>query len=282
MRFVIHTGGESRGHFLAGALLAFAALLSACSPAVNTVDPDRLPVDGVVVGPDGEERLERKELDGPNGLGNGDREGETGNGGPLPPLPGDEGFEEGGAEVSDKDLGAALARSAMAMVGKDKPAVGGKEFRRDCSGLIMAIYAGAGCYAGKSTVGSGGTAFLYERCKAEGRLFRKSRDPEPGDLVFFDNTYDRNRNKKCDDWLSHVGIVVAVDEDGTVTFVHWGKGGAKESRMNLKHPGIARSDSGKEWNNEVRPRSRKDRGCVRHLASDLFRGFCRLEQPCGE
>ena len=36
-------------------------------------------------------------------------------------------------------------------------------------------------------------------------------NPKPGDVVFFDNTYDRNKNKRLDDSLTHIAIVVSVD-----------------------------------------------------------------------
>ncbi len=35
-----------------------------------------------------------------------------------------------------------------------------------------------------------------------------------GDLVFFDNTYDRNGDGKFDDRITHVGIVVGFDKEG--------------------------------------------------------------------
>jgi hypothetical protein len=36
-----------------------------------------------------------------------------------------------------------------------------------------------------------------------------------GDIIFWDNTWDRNGNKRFgDDPLTHAGIVISIDEDG--------------------------------------------------------------------
>jgi hypothetical protein len=55
--------------------------------------------------------------------------------------------------------------------------------------------------------------------------------PQPGDLVFFRNTYDRNRDGKLNDGLTHVGVVESVAADGTVSFVHRIHGGVKRGKL---------------------------------------------------
>ena len=185
-------------------------------------------------------------------------------------------------EQGSVSFGRRLAKAASSMVGTKKPKAGGMSFRKDCSGLVMAIYTKAGCYSGNSTVGAGGTSAAFELCRAQDRLFSTSRLPKPGDLVFFDNTYDRNGNGKCDDWLSHIGVVVKVQRDGTVHFVHWGRGGAKEGRLNLNKPSVGAAKNGKRYNDAIRVQKKRDRDCVRYMAGELFRAYCNMEEPCGE
>ena len=45
------------------------------------------------------------------------------------------------------------------------------------------------------------------------------------EMVFFDNTYDRNKNHRLDDPLTHIAIVVGVDTDETIQMVHLGGSG---------------------------------------------------------
>ena len=64
------------------------------------------------------------------------------------------------------------------------------------------------------------------------------RGPNPGDLVFFDDTHDRNHDGRRNDPLTHVGIVVRTESDGTVVFAHRLDRGVVLGRMNLSDPGV--------------------------------------------
>ena len=113
-----------------------------------------------------------------------------------------------------------------------------KGFRNDCSGFVMASYD----RAGEPVVGN--TRSLWADAEAEKRTHARKR-PDPGDLVFFDNTYDRNGNGRRDDPLTHIGIVLDVDDDGTIAVAH---GGTSKGRtllyMNLYTPAVRRDDEG--------------------------------------
>jgi hypothetical protein len=99
--------------------------------------------------------------------------------------------------------------------------------------------------------------------------------PSPGDLVFFDDTWDRNRNGRRDDPLTHVGLVEWVDVDGTVTFLHRGGQGVARAHLNLRRPDVARAPDGRSLNAPLRQRtSRADDGPA--LAGQLFTGFGRI------
>lgn len=140
-------------------------------------------------------------------------------------------------------------------------------FRNDCSGFVMAAYD----RAGHPIVGN--TRSLWATAKDDKRTHRKKR-PDPGDLVFFDDTYDRNGNGKRDDELTHIGVVLAVDDDGTITVAH---GGTSKGRtllyMNLYTPDVRRDPEGAVRNDYLRARRRGESENEKFLAGELFRGF---------
>ena len=85
---------------------------------------------------------------------------------------------------------------------------------------------------------------LYLFCKDGKRLKKK---PKAGDLVFFDNTWDKNRDGKINDPLTHAGIVVKVDSDSTVHFIHHTTHhGIIEDVLNLKNPSKRTDENGNE------------------------------------
>ncbi|MFZ9889612.1 MAG: CHAP domain-containing protein [Myxococcota bacterium] len=129
-----------------------------------------------------------------------------------------------------------VAAAARSFVGKRGIDVDGHAFRFDCSGVARGIYAQAGHRLGGSPSfrGENDVAVLYRLAKAHGSL--RASEPLVGDLVFFDNTYDRDGDGKRNDPLSHVGVVEEVRPDGTVVFIHHASGGVLRYRMNLEHP----------------------------------------------
>jgi hypothetical protein len=113
--------------------------------------------------------------------------------------------------------------------------------------------------------------------EATGERWRdRGRRPDPGDLVFFDQTWDRDRDGKRDDPLTHVGLVEWVNQDGTVTFLHRGGSGVVRAVMNLDHPDKARDEAGRPLNSQIRSKVRPgDETPV--LAGQLFAGFGRID-----
>jgi len=101
--------------------------------------------------------------------------------------------------------------------------------------------------------------------------------PAVGDLAFFDNTYDRNRDGRLNDDLTHVGIVIAVDSDGTITLAHGGtSSGRSELKMNLRFPNDHRGPDGAVRNDYLRRRRSSDSSRTPHLAGEMWRGFATL------
>lgn len=132
----------------------------------------------------------------------------------------------------DRLLRARIAAAAAGAVGDDPLVVGGVRYRFDCSGVAAGIYAKAGLRLAED--GAPSTRALYALVEEKGALHRDS--PLPGDLVFFDNTWDQNANGRRDDPLSHVGVVERVEPDGTVLFVHRIGRLIVRWRMNTAHP----------------------------------------------
>ena len=123
-------------------------------------------------------------------------------------------------------------------LGKTKLNVNGKVFNLDCSGTVMAIYYYAGIDLSRdfNKYSGGGTSRIYQYLDDK-KLLYDSKMPEPGDIIFWDNTYDSNGDGMRNDYLTHMGIVVEVEEDGSITYLHehYRKGIILES-MNLKFP----------------------------------------------
>jgi hypothetical protein len=143
--------------------------------------------------------------------------------------------------------------TARALVGKSRLKVGGRAYPNDCTGLVEAAYSHAGlALKGKAKPGDNGVTAIYRYALNHGRVYNGGR-PVPGDLVFFRETYDQNRDGRRNDGLTHVGIVDKVDADGTVTVIHRVKRGVVRYRMNLSKPRVAKDPrSGKILNDTLR------------------------------
>jgi hypothetical protein len=161
-----------------------------------------------------------------------------------------------GAHV-DANENVAVARSAARYL-RDKPRLR----REDCSGLVNDIMRDAGIAS------SGSTRAMFVAAEREGRLVNSEDDVRPGDVVFFDRTYDSNRNGKVDDTLTHVAVVTTVAADGTVHMVHRAASSIAELKMHLRSPHDA------QRNSYLRRPGYGGKGAPR-LAGELYRGHAR-------
>ena len=143
----------------------------------------------------------------------------------------------------------------------------------DCSTYVRAAYLAAGIdlYAAALPRDNGVQA-IHRYVRRHGRL-QRARLPAKGDLVFFDNSYDRNRNHRLDDPLTHVGIVEDVLPDRTVLVLHATNHGVVREPMNLRRPHALAGASGQPINAALRRRSAYDAPRTPHLMSELFAGF---------
>jgi len=168
-----------------------------------------------------------------------------------------------------------VAAAAADFVGDKRLQVGAETYRYDCSGLVEASLASVGLEA------RGSSAMLFEAARDAGVLHRR-RLPSPGDIAFFDDTYDRDGNGRLDDPLSHSAVVESVDRDGTVTLIHVGSRGVVRFRMNLRHPEEPAGPDGEPWNDPLRAWKSGDSRRTRYLAGELWVGFgsfWRLDPP---
>ncbi len=141
---------------------------------------------------------------------------------------------------------------------------------RDCSGFIRYLYrkvAGTDPLDGEPPA-RGGTQMLYNKCRRIGTLHGDSA-VMPGDIIFFRQTL---RRKTADRKPSHTGIVVAVEKDGTVEFLHVTNSlGVSRGFVNLSMPSV-HDKNGKTVNSYIRKRRHRFDKDDR-LAGELFLGF---------
>jgi hypothetical protein len=166
------------------------------------------------------------------------------------------------------ELGEATSLVALRFLDEPPPA----HFRDDCSGYVEAVLDEVGVPL------SGSTRQFYEAARAAGALHHRKL-PAPGDLVFFDDTYDRDGDGQTNDPLTHIAVVVEVDGRGTITMAHSGTSrGRSTLKMNLLHPEDRRGGNGDEINEFLRRRRDGDPPETVYLASELWRAFATVRR----
>ncbi len=173
-----------------------------------------------------------------------------------------------------------VVATARRLLGRTSVQWPGQHFPDDCSGLVLGVYASVGVpLTGSARPGDNGVTAVWRWTSARGRLFRTGQ-PDPGDLVFFHDTYDRDHDGKLDDGLTHIALVESVDADGTVSIIHRVRRGVMRYRMNLERPGL-RSDpgSGRVLNDWIRGSSGTGRAV---LTGQLFAVFGAVLPPAPE
>lgn len=169
---------------------------------------------------------------------------------------------------------ARIARTAAESIGRGPLVVAGERYRMDCSGVARGIYAKAGFPLGFVPVDGksvNDTRVLFELVRRTGSLRRSS--PLPGDLAFFDDTYDQNGNGLIDDPLSHVAIVEKIEGDGAVVLVHRIGSAIVRARMTLARPHERHDDKGRPLNHFLRAARA---GNVAKTTAELFVAFGSL------
>lgn len=172
----------------------------------------------------------------------------------------------------------ALATTAVRFVGKSRVEVGGRRYNPDCSGFVRGVYASqrVDLYGELGELdGGNGVGRIYTHVVEHGRI-HYGPTVHPGDLVFFHNTWDFNRDGLPNDPLTHVGVVEKVESDGTVLFVSSLSKGIERYRMNLQYPDIHKGPDGQVLNHFLRRKQSGDVQGTRYLAGQLFAAFGTL------
>lgn len=168
----------------------------------------------------------------------------------------------------------ALLEFAGSLVGARSIVASGESFNRDCSGLVRACYYTQGMdLFDVGEPGRSGTESIYRYIQQNGQVFTRG-TPAPGDVVFFHNSYDKNRNGRRDDLFTHVALVESVDDQDTVTLIHVLGGGIVRSHMNLRYEDVYRDPQSAEVFNDYLRRA--DSRHPAKLASELFFSYGRL------
>jgi probable lipoprotein NlpC len=182
----------------------------------------------------------------------------------------------------DGDLSARLVSRAEQDLGRTGPfAAGAERFPADCSGFVASVYQAEGIPLRRLMTQAApgetsGVAAAYQAARSYGVVFGGGGErPRPGDLVFFHDTYDRNRNGRVDDPFTHMGIVERV-EDGAVTFLHRGAKSVSRGTLTRERPGEGRDADGRVLNSVLRDKLPRIAGEA-SLAGELFMAYGRIE-----
>lgn len=170
---------------------------------------------------------------------------------------------------------AQIAQYARSYLGQRRFVVQGKKLPFDCSGLARAVYLRDGIDIMQTPLQADENAvnIIYDYARRHGIVYRHGK-PEVGDLLFFNDTYDRNHNGRRDDPMTHIAVVESVRSDGTITLVHTVAGGVLRYRMNLRYPNRTRDPkTGLRVNHYLR---RKSPGHKAQTTAALFAGYATI------
>lgn len=170
---------------------------------------------------------------------------------------------------------AAIVRTASKLVGATTIQANGKRIAYDCAGVTRAVFLAHGIdlYAsGSPDPNANGVRLIHHHIRMHGK-FHQGPLVRPGDLVFFDNTWDYNGDGLINDPLTHVGIVERQEGDGTVVFISRVAGAVERYRMNLALPHVHRTAEGRVLNDYIRRKDFADPAQTAYLTGQLFAAF---------
>lgn len=169
----------------------------------------------------------------------------------------------------------AIVQTASRLVGATTIQANGRRIAYDCAGVTRAVFLEHGIDLYESEAPdhkANGVRLIHHHISRHGK-FHHGPGVRPGDLVFFDNTWDYNRDGITNDPLTHVGIVERQEKDGTVVFISRVAGSIERYRMNLALPHVHRTLEGRILNDYIRRRELDDPSDTAYLTGQLFAGF---------
>jgi len=184
--------------------------------------------------------------------------------------------DESALSFEQKVFTSMIVDAARGYVGKSTLVARGKHFNSDCTGGVMACYysAGVDLWEIMAPYSGNGVKRLFFALN-DRKLVNRSPYPVPGDLVFWDNTWDKNGNGKFDDYYTHVGLVVSSDDEGNIEYFHHHISlGFVIENMNLNKPNVHRDTiDGKSVVINSGMRVADSTRSSAWLADELCRGF---------
>ncbi|MFO0701436.1 MAG: hypothetical protein U0236_19620 [Nitrospira sp.] len=175
----------------------------------------------------------------------------------------------------------AVVQSAVRLLGSTTIVAQGRRITYDCAGVTRAIFLEHGIDLYRSNhleVNANGVRLIHNYVRQYGVLHHDT-DVHPGDLVFFDNTWDFNGDGLLNDPLTHVGIVERVEPDGTVIFISRVAGAVARYHMNLSQPHIHKTSDGRVLNDYIRRKRPTDPDNAARLTGALFSLYGNLLSP---
>ena len=169
----------------------------------------------------------------------------------------------------------AIVRTATQLIGARTIEVNGRRIAYDCAGVTRAIFLkhGIDLYSGgPSDPNANGVRLIHAHIRQQG-TFHQGPVVHPGDLVFFNNTWDYNRDGKVNDPLTHIGIVERQEPDGTVVFISRVAGAVERYHMNLALPHVHETADGRILNDYLRRKDIIDPANTDYLTGELFAVF---------
>ena len=169
----------------------------------------------------------------------------------------------------------AIVRTAAKLVGAKTIESKGRRIAYDCAGVTRAVFLkhGIDLYgSSENDPEANGVRLIHAHIRQQG-TFHQGPVVHPGDLVFFDNTWDYNGDGKVNDPLTHVGIVERQEPDGTVVFISLVAGAVERYRMNLALPHVHKTADGRTLNDYLRRKDVTDPANTNYLTGELFAQF---------
>jgi len=169
----------------------------------------------------------------------------------------------------------AIVRTAAKLVGAKTIESNGRRIAYDCAGVTRAVFLkhGIDLYGGDpSDSHANGVRLIHAHIRQQG-TFHQGPVVHPGDLVFFNNTWDYNGDGKVNDPLTHIGIVERQEPDGTVVFISRVAGAVERYHMNLALPHVYKTADGRILNDYLRRKNDIDPANTSYLTGELFAQF---------
>jgi hypothetical protein len=169
----------------------------------------------------------------------------------------------------------AIVQTAAKLVGAKTIKSNGQRIAYDCAGVTRAVFLrhGIDLYgSSESDPEANGVRLIYSHIQQQG-AFHEGPVAAPGDLVFFDNTWDYNGDGQVNDPLTHIGIVERQDQDGTLVFISRVAGAVERYRMNLSQPHVHKTAEGRVLNDYIRRKGVGDPANADRLTGELFAIF---------